>query len=76
MPVVGKVVDVQIDAAITIAEVIRRTRFAANFLPIQSPNPRLTVEGKEVGHMMLVGEIGISASSQLDLHVGVMDNKH
>ena len=46
-------------ANLKIFELIRRVRTKASLLPAASTNPRITVNGEQVGHTMKLGEVGV-----------------
>ena len=62
---------VQANAALKVADLIRRVRVASKTFPAESPAPRLAVEGQELGHALTLHEAGITSNSSVEfLHDG------
>lgn len=46
-----------------VGELIRRIRVKANLSPVASKDPRVTFDGEQLGHGMMLGEAGIEEES-------------
>ena len=51
---------IQVHSELKVSELIRRVRAKAGLSPTNTPNPRVAVDGKQAGHGMTLGEIGVT----------------
>lgn len=57
----------QVNAELKVSDLIRRIRVKANLAPAATANPRITVNGAQVGHGMTLGEAGIGKDQKVDV---------
>ena len=52
--------NVQVNTALKVSELIRRIRAKADLPPAATLNPRISINGEQVGHGMTIGEAGVT----------------
>ncbi|TKA69053.1 hypothetical protein B0A55_08715 [Friedmanniomyces simplex] len=66
----GKIIAIQADRQTRVHSLIRSARALAQLTPSEMQNPRLIFNGMQVGHSVLLGEVGILAGADLALTWG------
>jgi hypothetical protein len=50
---------VQVTAGTKISDLVRGIRVKASYLPRETMNPRISIDGEQIGHGMTLGEVGV-----------------
>lgn len=61
----GNIIRVQGSKCLTVGDLIRRVRVKANMSSAASKNPRIALGEQELGHAMMLGEVGVQQDSVL-----------
>ena len=69
----GPLENVQVTAELKISELIRRVRTKANLPPAATKDPRVTINGEQVGHAMTLGEVGVGKDKPAAVVVFIYD---